>query len=179
MKSLSFDLTRQLLCALALRDRDDAIKAGEAHGFQRAVRPFHFEFVDFNRRAESEMEAGVVLRGVARAAQEVEALAQRAGGGVDDCARRILRAFLRRVADETQDEPVVLGVGDVAQDGGRGVAVVDDSVESPVAVEVCDGEAARRVCVREAAPRRGSGALEDTVVQAVFRVARIRNVAEE
>jgi hypothetical protein len=56
IKNQSFDLTRQLLRALALRDRDDAIKPGHAQGFQCAVSPFYFEFVEFGRSAEADVE---------------------------------------------------------------------------------------------------------------------------
>src|SRR5205085_6924484 len=100
------------------------------------------EPVNLGRRAEAEVWARVVLRGVAATADYVAALSELARGDVDNRAGRVARTLARGVADELEAEPVVLRVRDVAQDGRRGVHVVDDEVEATVAVEVCDGEAA-------------------------------------
>src|SRR5205085_2454326 len=114
-------------------------------------------------RAETEVQTRIAVGRETCATDEVETLAQLAGRRIDARAGRIARASLRRVADEFYAEPMVRGLRDVVQDGWRRVAVVDDSVEFAIAVEVCDGQTACRPSLSQCAAGRCADALEAPV----------------
>ena len=99
-----------------------------------------FDFVDRGGGAEAEVDAGVGGAGEGATGEDVGALADAVGGEVHGGSDGVAWAF--GAADEPQGDPVVFGLGDVAEEAWGGVEIVDDGIEVAVVEEVSDGEAA-------------------------------------
>src|ERR1700730_3974939 len=112
-----------------LGDGKDLVYGWDGDLFLYPVGPEDLQFVDFGAGTQAEVNPGIGARGVAAAGEDVDSLADTAGGeedlGAEGVAGRLAAGHRRRrLCNHFQTEPVIGGLGYIAEEGGRGIEIV-------------------------------------------------------
>src|SRR5438552_13285305 len=90
---------RLLRNALPLNHSQLTIYAWNIYGFDRAIGPPDFEFVDTGRRAQTKMKRHVILRSITSTAYHIPPLADLARSDISRSADGVAGRLLGHVAD--------------------------------------------------------------------------------